>query len=154
MSSKLINHPLEEVFGIDPGSSFNNPAIIEDDYEMVPAEAVNQGYQDDAEDIDINNKIETIYSAALEAYENQTGLAEIVEPRYAARNAEVAAQYLNIALNSVSLKSRNKNDKRKVQQFIPFNNTNINNSNVVVTDRNSILQMIADKKKLKDESAS
>ena len=151
--NKTIDHPLEEVFDIAPGS-FSHPAVIEDDYEIVPTETVNQGYQDDAEDHDINGKIETIYDAALAAYENQTGLAEIVEPRYAARNAEVAAQYLSIALNTVSLKSRNKNDKRKVQQFIPYQNNNISNSNVVVADRNSIMQMIADKKKLKDESTS
>jgi hypothetical protein len=153
--NKTINHPLEEVFGIEPGSSFNNPAVIDhDDYEMVPNSEVAQGHQDDEEDIDINNKIETIYDAALSAYEQQNGMAEIVEPRYAARNAEVAAQYLGLALNAVSLKARTKNDKRKSAQFIPFTNNNISNSNVVVADRNSIMQMIADKKKLKDESNS
>lgn len=152
--NKTINHPLEEVFGIEPGSSFNNPAVIDhDDYQMVPATEVAQGHQDDEEDIDINDKIETIYDAALSAYEQQTGMAEIVEPRYAARNAEVAGAYLNTALNAIALKARVKNDKRKNSQFIPYGN-NITNSNVVVADRNSIMQMIADKKKLKDESNS
>lgn len=152
---KTLTHPLETVFNIAPGSTKNLPAEYEEqdtEYAEVPAEMVAQDHQDDAEDLDINDKIETIYGMALEAYENQTAFAEIAEPRYAARNAEVAAQYLNAALNAVALKSRNKNEKRKSKQFIPFNNTNISNSNVVVTDRNSIMQLIAEKKKLKEQS--
>jgi hypothetical protein len=150
-----LTHPLETVFNIAPGSTKNLPAEYESqnlaEYTEIPAEVVAQDHKDDAEDIDINDKIETIYEFALTAYENQTAFAEIAEPRYAARNAEVAAQYLNAALSAVALKSRNKSDKRKSKQFIPFN-TNISNSNVVVTDRNSIMQMIAEKKKMQEGS--
>lgn len=150
-----FEHPLETTFNIAPGSvDFSPIASQESEYSMVPAENISQDYQDDAEDIDITQKIETIYDTALEAYQYQVGLAEIVEPRYAARNAEVAAQYLNIALNATSLKSRNKSDKRKSKQFIPFNNTNISNSNVVVADRNEILRLMAEKRKQELDTAS
>ena len=82
----------------------------------------------------------------MEAYQNQTAFVEILEPRYAARNAEVAANYLNTALNAVSLKAKVKNEKRKVGQagFIPYANQTTNN--VVVADRNQLLRMMAEGK--------
>lgn len=151
-TTKTFEHPLEKVFNLQSGSTDFNPIAesshsSDDTYMAAPLQEVSQEAPDDAEDLDIKTKIETIYATAMDAYENQVGLAEIVEPRYAARNAEVAAQYLGLALNAVSLKSRNKADKRK-NSFIPFNNTtNINGSNVVVADRNEILRMMAEKKK-------
>lgn len=145
MEHKTLHHPMEEIFGIAPGSTASE-LLPSTNYAQVPAAEAAQPHKDDAEDIDITNKIETIYGAAMEAYENQVGLAEIVEPRYAARNAEVANQSLTIALNAVALKARTKNDKRKGAQFIPFGNVNSNN-NVVVADRNQILAMIAEKNK-------
>ena len=79
----------------------------------------------------------------MEAYQNQTAFVEILEPRYAARNAEVAAGYLNTALNAVSLKAKVKNEKRKIgQAFIPYGNNTTNN--VVVADRNQLLKMMAE----------
>ena len=87
----------------------------------------------------------------MDAYENQSGMVDIMEPRYAARNAEVAATYLNTALNAVALKSKNKIEKRKTKSFIPYGN-NITNSNVVVADRNSIMDMIRKKNELKNEN--
>ena len=112
----------------------------------IPEQAVAQPYSNDEEDISINTDIQKVFDMALEAYENQISLVEIIEPRYAARTAEVAANYLNTSLNAVSLKARVKNDKRKVTQFIPFGN-NITNSNVVVADRNSILKMLGEREK-------
>lgn len=150
VKENLKNHPLETVFGIDSGSTYNEMSPYEDDDMIaVPQQELAQvaGYQDDAEDRDITEKIETIFEAAMDAYENQTALTEIVEPRYAARNAEVAANYLSVALNAVSLKARTKNDKRKSAPFIPFNNTNISNSNVVVADRNQIMEMLRQRNK-------
>jgi len=150
VKENLKNHPLEAVFGIASGSTYNEMSPYDDDDMIaVPQQELAQaaGYQDDAEDLDITEKIETIFEAAMDAYENQTALTEIVEPRYAARNAEVAAQYLNTALNATALKARTKNDKRKSAPFIPFNNTNISNSNVVVADRNQILEMLRQRNK-------
>lgn len=148
VKENLKKHPLEDIFNIEPGSTYDI-ARIDDDNEMiaVPEQAVAPTYQDDAEDKDINEKIESIFEAAMDAYENQTALTEIVEPRYAARNAEVAAQYLNTALNATALKARTKNDKRRSSQFVPFNNTNISGSNVVVASRNEILEMLRNKNK-------
>ncbi len=149
-----MKHPLAETFDLAEGNTFNSDPlegtdltnIDRDPYAAVPASAVAKPYEDDAEDKEINGKIDEIYGAAMEAYQNQTAFVEILEPRYAARNAEVAANYLNTALNAVSLKAKVKNEKRKVGQagFIPYANQTTNN--VVVADRNQLLRMMAEGK--------
>ena len=149
-----MKHPPAETFDLAEGNTFNSDPlegtdltnIDRDPYAAVPASAVAKPYEDDAEDKEINGKIDEIYGAAMEAYQNQTAFVEILEPRYAARNAEVAANYLNTALNAVSLKAKVKNEKRKVGQagFIPYANQTTNN--VVVADRNQLLRMMAEGK--------
>jgi hypothetical protein len=149
-----MKHPLAETFDLAEGDTFNSDPlegtdltnIDRDPYAAVPASAVAKPYEDDAEDKEINGKIDEIYGAAMEAYQNQTAFVEILEPRYAARNAEVAANYLNTALNAVSLKAKVKNEKRKVGQagFIPYANQTTNN--VVVADRNQLLRMMTEGK--------
>lgn len=149
-----MKHPLAETFDLAEGDTFNSDPlegtdltnIDRDPYAAVPASAIAKPYEDDAEDKEINGKIDEIYGAAMEAYQNQTAFVEILEPRYAARNAEVAANYLNTALNAVSLKAKVKNEKRKVGQagFIPYANQTTNN--VVVADRNQLLRMMAEGK--------
>ena len=135
-----------DTFNSDPLEGTDLTNIDRDPYAAVPASAVAKPYEDDAEDKEINGKIDEIYGAAMEAYQNQTAFVEILEPRYAARNAEVAANYLNTALNAVSLKAKVKNEKRKVGQagFIPYANQTTNN--VVVADRNQLLRMMAEGK--------
>lgn len=144
MQNTKLKHPLESLFNLPENENLNPLAEKkEDDYLAVQQAATESEYKDDEEDIDINNKIEDIYTTAIETFEQQTAYAEITEPRYAARNAEVAAQYLNIALSAVALKSKNKVDKRKTKNaFIPFNNTNISGSNIVVAGRNQLLEMM------------
>jgi hypothetical protein len=148
-----MKHPLDEVFGIQ---SINEPEIIdtehtangmvpaEDTYVMTTAQAANpQGYQDDDEDKAISAKIDDIYDKALGAFEEQTAYIQMIEPRYAARNAEVAANYLKIALDAASTRAKVKTEKAKSATFVPWNNAQtINQNNVVVADRNELLKMM------------
>lgn len=80
VKENLKKHPLEDIFNIEPGSTYDmtTSSSSEDEMIAVPQQAVAQSYQDDAEDIDINKKIESIFEAAMDAYENQTALTEIV----------------------------------------------------------------------------
>jgi hypothetical protein len=132
-------HPLSNVFDIEYS--------IDDHQELISAPstevAVVEG--DDEEDIEIKGKIDKIYTTAMTAYEDLNETVETVEPRYLARIGEVSNQFLNTALNAAALRSRNKTDKRKNSQFIPYNN--ITNSNVVVASRNDLLDMISERKK-------
>lgn len=134
---KKVIHPLEEVFDIEQGSmSFDNEIAV---YNQNTAISNHQPAQKDEEDEQIDENINKIFEAAMEAYENQTAFTEIVEPKFAARNAEVAAQYLSLALSATALKSKTKNDRRKNAQYIP--NAGTVNNNVIVADRNSILDL-------------
>lgn len=143
-----MKHPLEETFGLD-GTYNSDPlegtdlTTIEDNqYAIVPQQAATPP-EEDEEDKKINEKIDGIYDAALEAYNNQTAFVEILEPRYAARNAEVAATYLNTALNAVALRAKVKNERKKVGAgFVPYANNTTNN--VVVADRNQLLKMMGE----------
>ncbi|MEM2159525.1 MAG: hypothetical protein QXN55_01070 [Candidatus Nitrosotenuis sp.] len=150
MNTKTTLLPLEETFNIEPGSTraLQNVLDEDDDQPMVAMSGATTNevapYQDDAEDKEITEKIETIYNAAMDAFDAQTQLVEIVEPRYSARNAEVANQYLNTALNAMALRSRNKSDKRKSAAFIPYAQNN--QTNIVMASRNDLLKMIKDRK--------
>ena len=136
----LIN-PLDELFDTVPTK------VDEDEYEQVTegelAEMaeVPQPPEKDADDIEIDKNIDTIYEAALGAFNQQTAYTEIIEPRYAARNAEVAAGYLSIALNAVATKARTKSDRKKLAAFVPYANKTQNN--VVVASREEIMRMIS-----------
>lgn len=137
------NHPLEDVFNMEEGSTFD----IEKEYgiaerpenAVVPTEAPVD--LKDEDDIETEKKIDAVYDAAMETFQNQTAYTEMIEPRYAARNAEVAANYLSIALQAASTKAKVKSDRKKANSaFVPYGNKTTNN--LVVADRNTILQML------------
>ena len=146
-----MKHPLEETFGLDDTYSSDplegtDLTAIDDNQYLVTTEAqlpAPAAAEPDEEDKEINQKIDTIYGEAMTAYQNQTAFVEILEPRYAARNAEVAAGYLNTALNAVALRAKVKNERKKsAGGFVPYANQTTNN--VVVADRNQLLKMMAE----------
>lgn len=145
-------HPLETVLNIEEGEFFNNkekfeetmsetlPAMVAPS-ELVPVEAPPK----DEEDIAIDKNIDIVYDKALSAFNVQTEMVEIVDPRYSARTAEVAANYLNIALNAMAVKSKVKGERARRGQagFVPYaNGAKTVNNNLIVADRNSILRMM------------
>ena len=101
----------------------------------------------DEEDIVIDTKIDDVYTAAMDAFNQQTQYQEIIEPRYAARNAEVAANFLNIALNAASVRAKVKGDRKKTAQFVPFSNNKTNGA--VVASREDIMKMLSVEAELK-----
>ena len=140
-------HPLEEVLGITPGSTLMGPDE-RDDYEMIesaPEEVMQTEPQPDvkdADDVEIDADMKKIHDLAIDSFHEQTAYIETIEPRYAARNAEVAAGFLSIALNAAAARARTKNDRRRSNQFIPHSNGGKTTNNIVVADRNEILRMI------------
>lgn len=134
-------NPLDELFGTAPTK------VEDDEYEQVTegelAEMaeVPQPPEKDEEDIEIDKKIDTVYDAALDAFNQQTAYTEIIEPRYAARNAEVAANYLNIALNAAATRGKMKSERKRNAAFVPYAGKTQNN--VVVASREEIMRMIS-----------
>lgn len=134
-----FTNPLDETFNTD--SLLNS----KDDYQVIPEVALQvEGSPEDikdADDVETEKKIDEVYTLAIDTFNNQIAYTEIIEPRYAARNAEVAANYLTIALNAAGMKAKVKVDRKKTNAaFIPFNKTT--NNNIVVADRNQLLQML------------
>lgn len=150
--NKLI-HPLETLLDIEEGST-DLGINIEEHYAVAAEQTQAVGstpVEKDEEDKEVDAKIDTVYAAAMEAFQTQTSFTEIIEPRYAARNAEVAANYLNIALAAANSRARIKTDRKKTAAFIPFGSGGKTTNNLIVADRNDILRMIQvddEKKKL------
>jgi hypothetical protein len=140
---KPMQHPLESVFGMEEGT-------IDIEQEYAVAEQAPQGQLEaapvdhkDEDDILIEKRLDDVYEVALQTFQQQTAYTEIIEPRYAARNAEVAANYLNIALAAANSRAKVKSDRKRANQaFVPFANGGKTTNNLVIADRNDILKMI------------
>lgn len=135
-----IEHPLDQLFQTETTTTQLQHVNVKE-AELVAAH-VEHTAEKDTEDAEIDKKIDAVYDAALEAYHNQTAMVEILEPRYAARNAEVAANYLNIALNAAATRAKVKGDRKRSAQFVPFATNQGANKGTVMASREDILKMI------------
>jgi hypothetical protein len=159
--------PLEDVFDIrpgsteggfkfddtEPGSPLNERAsalidpttgdIIERSSEPTQNELEKE---ERLEDLHIDSQLENVHSAAMIAFEQQARMAQEVDPKFSARNAEVAAQYLNIALNAVNSRvdAKYKRQKIKVAKKEATKPGTVNN-NVFIADRNELLRQMLGK---------
>lgn len=134
--------PLNNLFDVLPGDEDEiNDYDQVDASELVPVQTEQVPDVLDADDIEVNQKIDQVYDMAVDAYKNQTEMIEMLEPRYAARNAEVAANYLNIALSAATARGKLKIDRKKSTMFIPHGNGKVTN-NTIVASRSEILRMI------------
>ena len=141
---KLTDNPLEQIFDIEPGSTISKVQPVEQTQQTT--EIVSTNDHDTAslineEDTAVSSQLATIYGYAIDAFEQQTQMVQEVDPRFAARNAEVAAQYLNIALNSVETRAKIRHNKLKLK--VDGGTPNTVNNNLIVADRNEILKMLA-----------
>jgi hypothetical protein len=138
-----FKNPLDDVFDVDRDS----------DNELTEYEQITSGelanlaaptapVEKDQDDVENDARIEEVYNVALETFQNQMAYTEIIEPRYAARNAEVAASYLNIALQAASTKAKVKSDRKRAAAFIPGMGAKVTNNTIVAT-REEILRMIS-----------
>lgn len=137
-----ITNPLDELFNTlpedEPGDDY--VPMTEGDLAVANGTTSVVSSEKDEEDVAIDEKIDTVYQAAIDAFNTQTAYLEVIEPRYAARNAEVAANYLNIALSAASVRAKVKGDRKKTCQFVPFSNNKTNG--VVVASREDIMRML------------
>ncbi len=129
-----IEHPLEEVFNIEDGSTLV-PATVRST-EMT----VTQQY--DPKDNEIEGQFQEVYDAAMGAFESQFQESEVIEGKYKARAGEVAVQFLNAALAAAQSKSQLKQHKDKLVTAVRGPST-VNN-NLIVGDRNDILRKLRD----------
>jgi hypothetical protein len=95
------------------------------------------------EDLKIDGQIDVIHGAAITAFEAQHRLSQEVDPKFSARNAEVAAQYLKIALDAVGTRVDSKYKRAKVRLEQHQGPRQVQN-NLIVADRNALLQNLFD----------
>lgn len=144
MTKKLTN-PLDELFQTE------QPVGEIAEYKQVTEgelAALQPAPEKDDEDVEIDRKIDEVYTNAIDTFQQQMQYAEIVEPRYAARNAEVAANYLNIALNAAGMRAKVKGERKKAGTFAPYAGRNPNGA--VVASLDDIMKMIAVDAETKD----
>lgn len=140
---KIIEHPLETMFDIEPGTT-----TVEYN-EIIPAEVVHiAGY--DEKDNEIEDKLEEIYAVAMVNVTIATDEMERVEGKFKASVGAAAAQMLNIALGAAREKSLLKQHKDKLGPASRNAGTpHTINQNLIVADRNEILRMMLSEEKKK-----
>jgi hypothetical protein len=139
-SSAKITNPLDELFNTLP-HDLDEADAYQQTTEGEIAVTPEATPEKDEEDVVIDGKIDQVYDAAMDAFNQQTAYQEVIEPRYAARNAEVAANFLNIALNAAATRARVKGDRKRNSTFVPYANKNPNGA--VVATREEIMKLIA-----------
>ena len=138
---KFIEHPLEEVLDIEPGTT-----LVEYS-EALPAEIVEMPNYDQ-KDNEIEGKLEEIYTIAMGQAELIGDELERVEGKFKARMGEVTAAMLNVALSATQQKAQLKMHKDKLTPAQTAAGTpHTVNNNLIVADRNELLRMMIDKAK-------
>lgn len=138
---KIIEHPLEDVFDIPSGTT------VVEYQEALPAEIVPMPTYD-VKDDEIEEKLEEIYTIAMQQVETISDEMERVEGKYKARIGEVSATMLNVALGAVREKSQLKQHKDKLTPAKAGGPQTVNNTlNVVTADRNELLRLFMEQGK-------
>ncbi len=154
----MIASPLEDVFGIESNSteSFIQPlsvlqgALVDTSTGEITAADQEQTVEDlehAREESEIKGQIQNVYDSALGAFEAQSMISQTVDPKFSARNAEVAAQYLNIALHAAKEKADFHFKTAPLKKFTGGQQANTINNNILVADRNEILRALSGKGK-------
>lgn len=152
--------PFEALFDIEPGSTETNPMVPIDAFgkvggslvdpttgevveQTVDASEAELDREERLEDLKLQGQLGTIHDAAMGAFHQQQTLAQEVDPKFSARNSEVAAQFLNIALTAVANRATVKNNRQKLRiSKQTAGSPNTVNNNVIVANRNDVLRSL------------
>jgi len=135
----VIAHPLEEEFEI-PSETTVVTRVEAIPTDLVPMESY------DEKDEEIEKQFQEVYDSAMTAFEATTNTIDTIEPKYRARNEEVAVQYLTTALGAAREKALIKQHKDKITIAQSKSKTpGTVNNNLIVADRNELLKHILSK---------
>lgn len=140
-----IEHPLEDILEIEPGTTMTTRA------EILPAPTSIVLADYDEKDTEIEEKLDEIYQSAMGQAESIGDQIEVVEGKYKARVGEVSASMLTVALGAVREKRELKQHKDK---FTLSSRTGDNprtvNNNLILTHK-EMLDLVKGKKPVNDE---
>jgi hypothetical protein len=134
---KKSAHALEEWLDIEEGTTeqekvkYNFPTKQSEHY--------------DPKDREIERQAHEVFEEAMSGYKSLDQIIENMEPKYRARMAEVALQYLKTALDATDHKSKQKESIEKLsiqKEKVQKTSSSGNNTTVYVGDRNDILKQI------------
>lgn len=144
IKQKAIEHPMEEMLDITPGTT-----IVE--YQERSTDlVVHEAYDD--KDVELEDQFQEVYDSAMDAFEDQMGQTDVVEGKYKARNSEVAVNFLNTALNAAKEKAELKKHKDKLKKGGTGGDGHQGSSktinNTFIMDRNELLDAIRQGKEI------
>jgi hypothetical protein len=129
---KKIDHPLEDFFEIDKGST--EVEVYEREGELVDP------HEYDEKDREIDSQFQEIYDSAMDGYDTLSEELLKVEGKYKARIGEVSVQHLNAALNAASHKAKLKEHKDKLESKTgAAKASSVTNNNTLIVDDRSML---------------
>lgn len=131
-----IEHPLESVFDISPNSTVVTTERLQLDNPDTPSELY------DKFDHTVDGMFQEVYEAAMTSFADQAGLLMQSDPKFSARNMEVANAFLSTALNAAKERAALKIGKEKL--VIGSGVKTVNNN--LIMDRNELLKMLKEQK--------
>lgn len=144
--TKQVEHPLEDIFELPSGTT--ELVVTQRHTELVPCE------QFDKKDTEIEEQFQEVYDVAMSTFENAVDLIERSEtdPKYVARQMEVAAQFLNTALHAAKEKAGLKQSKDRINattrtaQALAAGRGGHGESGPVVMDHATLLKLLKGEK--------
>jgi len=134
---KVIEHPLEDFFDIEPNST--EIEVFERGGELVKDEEY------DPKDEEIEEQFQEIYDSAMDGFDELSEEVHRVEGRYKARMGEVSVQHLNAALNAAAHKAKMKEHKDKLDSKGTGGGPRVTNNTLIVDDRSALLDELRKK---------
>lgn len=146
---KQTGHPLEDIFGLPSGTT--EVTVIQRNTQLV------EHSDFDDKDSEIEEQFQEVYDVAMSTFENQVEMLERAEtdPKYVARQMEVAAQFLNTALAAAKEKANLKTTKDKLLaaqrtgQGGSGNVPSVGSGEPVVMSHSALLKMLKEAKETK-----
>lgn len=135
---KNVEHPLEDVFDIEPGTTLITRQ--EQRTDLVVADSY------DEKDTEIEDSIQVVYDKALSGYERIQDECEDIEGRYLPRMMEVGVQHLKMALDAAEAKQRMKELKDKIAAKYKTAGPKTVNNNLVISREELLKTMFQDEK--------
>lgn len=134
--NKSIEHPLEDVFDIEPGTTLVTREEQHTDL-LVPVDY-------DEKDTEIEESIQEVYDKAMSGYERIQDECEDIEGRYLPRMMEVGVQHLKMALDAAEAKQRMKELKDKLSAKTKNVGPKTVNNNLVISREELLRNLFKD----------
>lgn len=134
----VVEHCLENVLDLPPNSTVVEKRTTVT--ELVPIKTY------DNLDQNIDAQLQNVIDTAMTAFKDQQDCSFMIDPKFKARNQEVAVQFLNTALMAIKEKSMLKQHKDRIGVTEREVEKPTVNNNLIV-DRNVLLKMLRNDEK-------